>query len=385
MLTNPTPSASVQAPQGSQDRSLFLGAGLGIVEAPSASAPCGNAVYLTTDFTTWRPITPPESDNDVPCIVGWEDASFVSPTEGWILGRNGGAADTVLYHTIDAGRTWVQQPGGTTVSNGGYQVIGFANAQDGWRQTFPIGVANDSLETTQNAGATWHTVPGQGSNAPCLGAWGRDVFANAVDGFAGRSLAAGAFGDSFLCRTRNGGATWTTMTVAAPPTLSTAATAYALPAFFGTSSGILPVAYLRGSSATVAFYGTQDAGATWSLKSTVSVAGTLKSPPAFSVQGDVGTFPSVAFAGSQIWWVMGDGGAGPPTLAVTADGGRTWTNVTATGLPPSPSLDSSYNVDLKAASSTQAWVSLANENAGTTLLGTADGGRTWGFLSGLPQ
>ena len=201
--------------------------------------------------------------------------------------------------------------------------------------------ASVSQETTQNAGATWHTVPGQGSNAPCLGAWGRDVFANAVDGVAGRSLAAGAFGDSFLCRTRNGGATWTTMTVAAPPTLSPAATAYALPAFFGTSSGILPVAYLRESSATVAFYGTQDAGATWSLESTVSVAGTLKSPPAFSVQGDVGTFPSVAFAGPQIWWVMGDGGAGPPTLAVTADGGRTWTNVTATGLPPSPALDSS--------------------------------------------
>ena len=56
-----------------------------------------------------------------------------------------------------------------------------------------------------------------------------------------------------------------------------------------------------------------------------------------------------------------------------------------TGLPPSPALDSSYNVDLKAATTTQAWVSFANENAGTTLLGTADGGRNWGLLTGLPS
>jgi photosystem II stability/assembly factor-like uncharacterized protein len=312
--TTPTPTASTPATsaQGSQDRPLFLGAGLGIVEAPSASAPCGKAVYLTTDFTIWRPITPPESDNGVPCLVDWDNASFVSPTDGWILGRNGGAVDTVLYHTTDGGRRWVQQPGGGTVSNGGYQAIGFANAQDGWRQTFPTGAnVSDSLETTQNAGATWHTVPGQGSNAPCLGAWGRDVFANALDGFAGRSLAAGAVGDSasgffvhpqsFLCRTRNGGASWTTMTVAAPPTLSTAAPVYGLPAFFGSSSGILPVTYLLGTSATVAFYSTEDAGGTWSLRSTVRVAGTLKAPPAFSVQGDIGAFPSVAFASPGTW------------------------------------------------------------------------------------
>ncbi|MEA2589284.1 MAG: hypothetical protein QOH66_2211 [Actinomycetota bacterium] len=82
---------------------------------------------------------------------------------------------------------------------------------------------------------------------------------------------------------------------------------------------------------------------------------------------------------------MGDGGAGPPTFEVTADGDRTWTNVTATGLPPSPALDSSYNVDLKAATTTQAWVFLLNENTGTTLLGTADGGRNWGLLTGLPS
>jgi len=78
---------------------------------------CGE-VFLTTDFIHWRNITPPlkipKSVAKGQCLYVWSDASFTSPTVGWLLARNGGSTQTILRHTVDGGRSWITQPGGDT-------------------------------------------------------------------------------------------------------------------------------------------------------------------------------------------------------------------------------------------------------------------------------
>lgn len=117
---------------------LFVGHGVGVVATDPFGPGCPR-LFATTDFMHWRDISPPQPRTPVPCPCVWQSASFVSPAVGWVLGRDGGNVTTVLFHTTDGGRTWVGQPGSTTGSNGGLQVIGFTSTRDGWRQQFATG------------------------------------------------------------------------------------------------------------------------------------------------------------------------------------------------------------------------------------------------------
>ena len=65
-----------------------------------------STVYWTKDFVHWKNITPPnvvppgqQATASIPCFYYWESASFVSADDGWVLGRDGGSTDTVLFHT----------------------------------------------------------------------------------------------------------------------------------------------------------------------------------------------------------------------------------------------------------------------------------------------
>jgi hypothetical protein len=401
--TNPPPAAPTDVVEP-----LYLGHGLGIVAEDSTAFGGCSQLLATTDFTHWRNISPPQqSGTDGACPDSWQSASFVSPLEGWVLGRNGADVSTVLYRTDNGGTTWVEEAGSSVGSNGGTQVIGFTNAEDGWRQQFATGSnAPYLLETTADGGATWTGIPQFATNGGC--AFAVDVFANPLDGFAGSNLAPGATSSlgapppqAFVWKTTDGGQSWHEATVPAPAGTTHATAFYGLPTFFSATSGILPVEYVGngGNGAagaagpdTLDFYSTADAGTTWTLISTVKTSGTVPADtgpqtcfttPSSAAAPTGGSFPAVAIASPTTWWVIGSA-ADATTVDVTSNGGGSWSDVPAAGLAPDAPAGAGLTL-VGAAGPTVAWASVVNEadESAPESFQTTDGGRTWSPLENL--
>ena len=137
---------------------LYVGHGVEVITTYNDMTGC-SPVYLTSDFTNWRYVTPPLKLKSVACHYIWTSAAFVSPDTGWLLVSNEGGTGTILEHTVNGGRTWTQQPGGDTGSAGGSEVIGFASPSFGWRQQFADGSnASFVLQRTTDGGSTWTVV-----------------------------------------------------------------------------------------------------------------------------------------------------------------------------------------------------------------------------------
>lgn len=402
----PATSSTLPASPTSSVYPLFLAPSVGVV-ADDANTGC-STVYLTTDFAHWRNISPPNpSPPGLPagapaqCIYIWTSASFVSTDDGWVLGRDGGSTDTVLYHTVDGGRNWTRQPGGYTGSNGGSEVIGFANPSFGWRQQFAIGANGPySLELTHNGGTTWTAAPsiashGGDQNLPV-------VFANPSVAFAANPLTyvyAMLPSDNpapWVWRTTDGGNHWSHFTVPTPSSVTGATAFYGQPRFFG-QIGVLPVAFTNSSATWVAFYRSTDSGVTWQLQTLLRTTSDLVALPDVGDTAPThvaGAFPVVAIASPSIFWVIGTSTTGSRTVSVTQDSGTTWTSQTATGIPTyKPSAQEYVSQEglvslLEAASPTQAWIQVTEgtsiDSQSAVLLSTQDAGRTWTPLHPSP-
>jgi hypothetical protein len=305
---------------------LYLGRGVGIVATyPTFGRGCPR-LYSTTDFTHWHNISPPQPPSSVgPCAYVWSSASFISSEEGWVLGRNGGATDTVLYRTVNGGRSWQEQPGSATGSNGGEQVIGFTSPTDGWRQQFTTGSnAPYLLETTADGGETWTEVPQESGNGGCM--FALDAFANPADGYAAPRLAEG-FGapppQPFIWRTVDGGRSWFRLALPRPAEVAGVAAYDSPPSFVTATVGILPVSYRVATGAsTLAFYVTSDAGRSWILASTMR-----------SRSGDEPVWPAEPLPGDRqfdVWYLGRATPTGPVQcgrglrVAVVGHGGGRW-------------------------------------------------------------
>jgi photosystem II stability/assembly factor-like uncharacterized protein len=378
---------------------LFVGNGIGVV-AGAVSGGC-SSVYLTTDFDHWRDVTSriTSAPASGPCPYGWTSAWFVSPQDGWVLGRYGGATDTVLFHTIDAGQTWTQEPGGVTGSNGGSEVIGFANSQIGWRQQFALGASQPyTLELTTDAGSTWSLLGAVDEHGGCESA--PVMFTNRNVGFATVPLTYNYPPDSlvlpkpWIWQTTDGGNTWKHLTLRPPAAFTSWSAFYGLPSFF-VSVGVLPVAFVYGSQTAVGFYRSDDAGITWTHPIVVTTHSVLfPTDGAGGVCGNptgvAGAFPVVAIAGPRTWWVIGTSRTGIRTISVTTNGGQSWTTVTPTGLPSyTPTIQEYASLEgfintLYASSGTRAWITVTEGKTlgsqADQLLKTDDGGRTWSPL-----
>ncbi len=134
-------------------------------------------------MTQWRP----HRDRHLSREVGPDlyDIFFVSPREGWAVGKDG-----VIIHTVDGGDTWVGQDSGVTLS---LNAVAFApDGKTGWA------VGNEGVvRHTTDGGKTWSPQPSGIANHLY------DIFV--LD--AQRAWAVGENGH--IIATTNGGQTWT--------------------------------------------------------------------------------------------------------------------------------------------------------------------------------
>lgn len=118
-----------------------------------SSAAVPGAASASPAPTTFGPAGGP-----VPAGFAPTSVTFVSPTEGWVLGTApcGSPPCTSIVRTTDAGASWVGipapvdglSPGGEAA---GVSEIRFATPMDGW-------VFGPDLWATHDGGATWHRV-----------------------------------------------------------------------------------------------------------------------------------------------------------------------------------------------------------------------------------
>jgi hypothetical protein len=361
---------------------LYAGLGVGVVATSNPNTGCSN-VYITTNYVRWRDITPPlRQPADEPkgqCLYVWTDATFLSPSDGWLEARNGGSDETLLRHTLDGGRTWVTQPGGETGSNGGWETISFVSAAVGWRQQFGMG-SNGAyeLQRTVDAGATWS----QRSSDPrgwCVVT--NDVFSSALVGFAYATWL-GDVNPTHLWRTLNGGVSWSLFTLPTPASLPKGARGlYGAPAFSG-ANGTVAVDYPVAQHQAIYFYATHNGGLTWTRDLSpllpIVVRGALTISPQAATE--TCTMETVALSGHaatvdavnpSTWWILRPGPAGDSTrLIVTVDG----EGVTAYNIKDLPSTNGQPS--LGATNSEDALLTLARNGYSTTYQ-TSNSGVTW--------
>jgi photosystem II stability/assembly factor-like uncharacterized protein len=360
---------------------LYAGHGIEVIASLNSLSGCSR-VYISNNLRHWRNITPPLESNSGGCEYTWASASFVSPTDGWLLANNGADASTILRHTVNGGRTWVSEPGGETGSAGGGESIDFVNARLGWRQQIASGSnAPFVLQRTDNAGSSWTNVvraPTKNNGCEFL----TDVFANASIGFA--ALPAGAAGAGvslstpYVWRTLDGGVHWSQMTVPRPPPLGAAASAiYFQPAFFG-REGSLAVDYASGSHQEVAFYQSEDYGLRWSLVRSrpflMGVEDSISihdSSPGCSFQSAVsGPLVSVDLFSPADWWMVRPGPRGQ-TTELKSYKSAGYTSITTSDLP-----STMRGAALHALNNDDALVTVGTGQS-LSVYATTDGGTKW--------
>ena len=333
----------------------------------------GGRLYWTADAGgQWKDITPAAASADE--VVA--SVCFLDTSTGWVLlgHADGEESRFDLASTTNAGESWSIKP--VKIPNldqaafplGGHAHIDFVDSLHGWMNLdlqSSSAIHSGILFVTQDGGSTWSWPPQQQSAGPIR-------FINAHDGWI---LSPGGYE---LYVTHDGGKSWRTLSLEAPPELPRPIGAtYAMPTFDDSKRGFLRVSYSgpETSTSTLVLFGSGDGGQTWKLDrvfrglppdtimspSTVSqsnlitaaisnqrltlttVAPGQKTSAAIgapsSTSADIGNFPYVAaaselsFVDSERGWVLtSESNCGPNTgcgtLLATTDGGRAWAEIT---------------------------------------------------------
>ena len=367
---------------------LYAGHGIEVVATASPFTGC-SSVFLTSDLEHWRNITPPvKSSPTAPkgqCDDVWSDASFISPTNGWLMAINGANVSTTLSHTLNAGRTWTSQPGGATGSAGGWETISFVNASLGWRQQFGMGSNGDyALQRTVDAGTTWST---RSPNPRGSCAFANDVFSSASVGFASPPWTP-SNNPTKLWRTTNGGKSWSTITFPTPPSLtSNALGIYGEPEFSG-ENGVEAVDFPASNRQYIYFYVTHDGGLKWTLDANSHLPLLVDATLAINRQEAAALTCSATISNSwshaaivdpvsaTTWWVLQPGPKGSTREFIVSNAGTAISSFTIKDLPATFS-HADNQADLAALNASDALITLPIPYGYRTTYQTSNGGRTW--------
>jgi photosystem II stability/assembly factor-like uncharacterized protein len=300
----------------------------------------------------WNDVSPA----NVPHLVGLQ-GTFLNASTAWVTVAGLVTLETSeniplrVLHTTDGGKHWDS----IALPQSDGQVIGppdFINAQDGWLEIgIEAATGNEGVEIyrTTDGGKTWEEVSrttlqtGRAAgHLPWFGLKSGISFLNAHTGWA----TGGEAPTIWLYVTHDGGGTWQPQPLTWPSGVVSSLATTAPPVFFG-KDGLLPV-LLNGLHRNLDLYVTHDGGITWQSTS-------LTGPYALSID---------ALDVNRVW--VPDA----TRLAVTSDGGYHWNQI-------APNVDFTNVLALDFISSQVGWAIGGRERPQPLLLKTADGGRTW--------
>ena len=345
---------------------------------------------MSTDLSHWRDVTPPASRRPFEgnLYVMFDEASFLSPTIGWVTTWNSWNLGVTIYRTADGGKSWT-----TALTGSGH---GDHAGDADWIQLLSPTVAFDeniaataphmSLLVTTDAGASWSTVysrpPEDGSTPPPGGPFDLPMlFTSQLRGFAATAIppAEGDFNEGFF-QTTDGGASWTVLTPPRPPStttcpsdnLGTVECLFALPSFSDATHGVLATEIVNGAHASVGFDVTTDGGSRWRLTTTVDVPIPLVPADSYPKSYALASTPS-----SRNWWIVSPNAHGVTTRD-SSDAGKHWSVIDTKDVLGAPE-------QLDALDATHALLMtdvITSEGATGALYVTNDGGRSWKSLFG---
>lgn len=305
----------------------------------------------------WKDVSPPELRSDAPYLPGQQTIYppgyadfFLDSNHAWLVrsyAKSTWCVDHLtVFSTSDGGHTW-RRSSDIPASFTGDQKLGlyFLDPQRGWLWV-PGDVGGGRLYSTQNGGRAWSVAS---NAAPMCAA----MFSTPTTGWSTCDSANSGSSTAGLRVTRDGGATWNWQELPNPP--HGCGCSVDLPVFFDAQHGVVQDYGYSGQDVFV----TSDGGLSWTA---------LPSVPA---QGP--GWVSIDFEDARDFWLLGGGGKGGPplnSLYHSSDGGHSWQLVQKDipigfGLGPG-------GAQLQFLDSMHAFVLQAPQ-----LAVTADGGHTW--------
>jgi photosystem II stability/assembly factor-like uncharacterized protein len=352
----PTVSPAAVPPGINAGPPILIGAHAAVTKVAGS----GQLLYSSDSGVSWSPIGTVGSATPSAPPEGWtlESASFVGAQDAWLGFDTGGQMGAPeVARTTDAGQSWshVTLPVSQVDAVAGLSQVQFTDPDQGWAvvdaysgQCSFIGYYG-SLVRTADGGAHWTVV----SALPVACGWA--YFSDAQHGWLVRQGA--AVDKPWLWYTSDGGSTWQPADLSPPSCVDQGfmpvATAFPAPASLTVSSGT--AALLVGCDG---YLMSGDSGRSWAL-----LHDPLSGRP--SVVRGVGstTFLMEAMVDSDR----------TVTVATSRDGGSTWSQLAASGLPADPVLES-----LELSPSGTAWITVGSAGASwQRLFVSTDGGQHW--------
>jgi photosystem II stability/assembly factor-like uncharacterized protein len=377
---------------------VYSGPGVAVVAVgPYANGYEGNAasqLYLSTDMVRWTNVTPAASElPDSFGYHGWfDEASFLSPSTGWVISWNPDNLAGVIYRTTDGGRTWSAVAGGGHGDHGGDAFrLQLLTPSIAYGESVAATAPAMALTITTDAGKSWRTIyTGPSPQPPGATHFNGPfempmTFGDQDHGFATAGIPPAEpqiFGGD-LFSTSDGGSTWSRESPPLPrtsldcPALANPTSTTCLfgdPIFSGVNHGVLPTAVISAAHATVAFDVTSDGGRHWALTAQQAI----QAVPGQGVASDSSNafgYPLISMPTTSTWWLLGSSHVGL-TTHVSTNGGATWKVETA----PLPPLRGGSPTTINALDAQHALLTYDSYNSnGSTqwLLVTADGGANW--------
>lgn len=270
---------------------------------------------------------------------------FATPSIGWAVGPS------LLLATVDGGRTWQQR-----AVLPGLLAVDFVTPRDGWAVTM------HGLSVTHTGGSSWASDPTP--TRPRVVA-----FLNRTVGWM--------FGyNGTIFRTTTGGRAWVSQWTAPVGRDWTYGTAQLV--VTSRSVGWLLLTLGQGCSSQEPYilYSTDVGGRYWQARLVDGAAcGGPGYPPPGATEGPGGYPGTMSALGAQAWVAVASPASSAGDVAMTRDGGRTWSEATPFRTLGTGGLTAVDFVDMQ-----QGWAITINEGRhpwGGRILHTADGGRTW--------